>query len=479
MKTIGLNSNHTLNGEWWLPENPDVRRGGDLTIANAKGKLKLTDSFLPLPEDLPFGSQSWESDIIHGLLREMGLVTLVNSRVSSGFVFNRGHTAQPTSITPKYLALGEHIRKNQQYTSMSFRVPALDAWLAESMIEQSYYFDSDDESCLGSEYRISTKKESVIRINELQTEFKFTSAAENKSESANRLEIETSSWLIINPDEPQTFDWFLEKKNVVLSFITILCGLHFQADCIVAYFNENDEKRSCELVEELSRPYRSVSLAREDFFVLKSDLTDQLNGFLQKWAEVYRKFDQACQLAVSVITTEAPWKHLEFLSLMQAIEGFHRHKHSGNYTSEGDYEVIKKEIINSFPRGLSTDHREALKAKIKFGNEISLRKRFKDLLDDLPAELAVPLFGPSKKTPQRWIDTRNYYTHWDANSRENILNHLELYAATLILQLFLIVLYLREANVPDHIIKQALVNNQREHSRRLIFARQQYGTAFT
>ena len=43
-----------------------------------------------------------------------------------------------------------------------------------------------------------------------------------------------------------------------------------------------------------------------------------------KWFEIYNTIEMPSQLALNVFSSEKLWLHVEFLSLMQALEGFHR-----------------------------------------------------------------------------------------------------------------------------------------------------------
>jgi hypothetical protein len=104
MKKIGLSSTHSFYGEWWLPENPEVRKGGELTIESAKVRLNLTDSLFSSSDDSELETLFSEVGVIHGSLTKAGLVTLIKSKASTGFAFNRGYTARPMSARCEYLA---------------------------------------------------------------------------------------------------------------------------------------------------------------------------------------------------------------------------------------------------------------------------------------------------------------------------------------------------------------------------------------
>ncbi|MDN5873075.1 MAG: hypothetical protein L0H29_01670, partial [Sinobacteraceae bacterium] len=51
----------------------------------------------------------------------------------------------------------------------------------------------------------------------------------------------------------------------------------------------------------------------------------------------------------------------------------------GTYMSPEDYEAVRHALATAIPSSVGADHREALKSRIKYGNELSLRKRINGL----------------------------------------------------------------------------------------------------
>jgi hypothetical protein len=61
-----------------------------------------------------------------------------------------------------------------------------------------------------------------------------------------------------------------------------------------------------------------------DFYMLRNDMDADLGKVIMKWFELYPSFSSASQLALGVLYSKDLWLHVEFLTLMQAFEGFHR-----------------------------------------------------------------------------------------------------------------------------------------------------------
>jgi hypothetical protein len=66
----------------------------------------------------------------------------------------------------------------------------------------------------------------------------------------------------------------------------------------------------------------------------------------------------------------------KFLSLMQALETYHRRILGGNELSENHHNKRILEILTAVP----DQYRQWLEEKLKYSNELSLRKRMKELL---------------------------------------------------------------------------------------------------
>jgi hypothetical protein len=146
---------------------------------------------------------------------------------------------------------------------------------------------------------------------------------------------------------------------------------------------------------------------------------------------------------------------------MQALEGFHRALFFGNYIDDGEYELVKKALGDTIPAGLGSDHKDALRSRIRYGNQLSLRKRLDELAKGLPEEIGRTILGNDGKAPRSWIDTRNYYTHWDEELRANVLDSQGIYNANVRLRHFLRALYLNLMGIPSNAVLKSLRNSSR------------------
>jgi hypothetical protein len=146
---------------------------------------------------------------------------------------------------------------------------------------------------------------------------------------------------------------------------------------------------------------------------------------------------------------------------MQALEGLHRALFAGTYMDDNDYESVKKTLGDAIPAGLSPDHKDTLRSRIRYGNQISLRKRLDELVKGLPEEIGTIILGGEGSVPRNWIDTRNYYTHWDEELRGSVLDTQGMYNANVRLRHLLRVLHLNLMGIPPEAVVKSLRNGSR------------------
>ncbi len=104
------------------------------------------------------------------------------------------------------------------------------------------------------------------------------------------------------------------------------------------------------------------------------------------------------------------YNYSKFLGLTQTAELFHRARFTGKYVDDDKWSPMADRIVASLPANLEPAHWEALKARLRFGNEFSLRKRLRELADSLSGQMADHVV---KGTPSvdRIVNARNAVVH--------------------------------------------------------------------
>jgi hypothetical protein len=331
-------------------------------------------------------------------------------------------------------------------------------WLSPQVIQTI----KDDE---GYALRVKNVPPETIAIPSIDAELDFKLGAVG-SRAHSKATIVASGWLHLRPSEPKSLNWFLDQLSTVTSLLALLAEQPMPPDRI----EMKVEQRGVVLSVLVPRP--SVRYCNHedhnDFFVSRTRLGDDIGPIVANWFELFPRVQLPVGLALSTMASDDLWPHVRFLSLLQALEGLHRALLPGNYMEPEQYKHVEEALVEAIPSDIGKDHRSALKSRFRYGNEISLAKRLKTLAELLPVKLRTRILG-SKNVPQSWVDTRNFYTHWDEALRANILSGQAMFDASVRLTIFLRALYLRETGIPSDTLEAVLdgMSGEAQHLRQL------------
>ena len=141
------------------------------------------------------------------------------------------------------------------------------------------------------------------------------------------------------------------------------------------------------------------------------------------------------------------YPHQHFSALVHALESFHRKTAKGLYVPEVTYQPIFDSLVSAMPPALDSDHRAALKSRLKYGNEYSLNKRLSDLSSTLEPALQNLISPELKAFLGRVVATRNFFTHWELDSQVKPFDSAELPEAAWRLRRFLVILMLSKVGI--------------------------------
>ncbi len=136
----------------------------------------------------------------------------------------------------------------------------------------------------------------------------------------------------------------------------------------------------------------------------------------------------------------------QFLSLIMALEVYHRRLIGNEDISTEEHEERVKQILNNTP----DKYREWLKEKLKYSNEPSLRKRIKEIYDMLKNIGYVTDLIPKKKDfVDDVVNTRNYFVHYDQSLKNKALKGTKLYRLIQKLKVLVEICLLKEIGFLD------------------------------
>ncbi len=443
---FSITDEHQWAGEWFLPSAPDRQVPGVLKWSG-DASLQLNGSLEPVRSGTFEALSTAQHRVIHGLTTSGHKVTLLHvQKTGSGLHMGSAGVRFPANYRSSWIVVGAHVLDETLYSSARFEVPGMDLWL-----NRNWFTANIDKEFVSVVMRKpeanSVEIECIDAVVELAVQ--VMTGPFGPSTITGR----SVGSVITRPKAKRSAEWHLDQMGKVLALMAMVGGTSFAPRKIQLKI---DDGIPLDILVALKASKECGFHKHHEFYMLSSDAGLDVGKLVQGWFDLFEQLEMSIQLTLSAFASDDLWLHVEFLTLMQCLEGFHRASYPGLYMDRDDYDAVAAAIVGAIPTSLSSDHRKSLKSRIGYGNEISLAKRLGDLALDLDANLRSYLLGGNGKVPQRWVDTRNYYTHWDESSRAKVLSNSELHHVNARLRHWLRALYLDRIGVPyDKILKAA------------------------
>jgi len=205
--------------------------------------------------------------------------------------------------------------------------------------------------------------------------------------------------------------------------------------------------------QRISYPLPQKRHPRELTFTIHG-ISNEINSVMQKWSGTWQKYKPAQNLFFTVLRMR---KELTvengFLNLCHVLEAYHRIKSDETYMQAEKYEELLGVIIQAIPQ----EHKEYIRQRLQYGNELMLRKRFKQIYDLLPVKIQERI-GDRKNFCAKIVNTRNYLTHYDKNIKSLALSDGEMIKYEAIMIIICKTLFLLEAGINSETINLKLGN---------------------
>jgi hypothetical protein len=443
-------------GEWYLPAQPEQRVGGTLSYEAEQTELRLNNALLPIVGEIRADTQR-RYPVVHGVTAQGEAVTLLDA-VQAGFSlnFSSGGVRTPESLLAPLAIFGAYVTSETAYKELRCRIPGLHAWLRNKSIEVSHGEDAMSVSVMNF-------ADETTPVPAIDAELSWRFSAKG-THDVHVLSIAAEGWVTVRPHEPQQSTWFLDQIPKITSLLALLAGPQMPMDQLV--LNVGTPHPMYLLLSRLDEKYCNASTGSH-FFITRGALGSAFADVVAEWFRLYPTIQYPCSLAMSVMGSADLWSHVEFLSLMQALEGLHRALYNGTYMDPSSYVNVQGALVDAIPKSVSSDHRSSLTSRIRYGNELALAKRVGDLVSGLPQSLRNHIVAHNGKVPRAWIDTRNYYTHWDESLRANLLDAQGMFDASRRMTELLRTLYLQRIGVSQATLEGAFANKS-QWSRHLI-----------
>lgn len=435
-----------FRGYWWIPEHPEQRVPGTLEFSQAEITLDLlgrfkeqSSSFFPLPRPRILGDAEGNKSLT---LEDCG----PGGANLAGLV--------STKYVPTTVLVGAHYGPHEPVTfdTMAIHFDELDVWAAISGFSRKITTDENEAGetvlkAIDVHFEPPPAVEVTIAPG-VRLSLEFGWRYDDRTPLKPEVEIRQRAGLVLRFDDGVSVQ---DARSYVRQFRNFL-GL------AVARPVQPTEVKGIVLAPQDSQPDAFTKLKpqpivmevlyrlpdvderqgtrpiypHEMLFGLHH-VQDRLEAILQSWFAKQELLRPVFDLYFGAIYNRRAYLEQTFLSLIQAIETYHRRVHSSATEDPPDLHRKRlKAIVDAAPE----PHRAWLNEKLAFSNELTLSERIDAVLSRCP-QLVERIVGDKKAFNTRVRKARNYLTHLDPKSERAAPKGMELYPLTIQLRTLL------------------------------------------
>ncbi len=454
----------------FLPDNPERELTGNLVFSNKELKLDIVGDLRDRQSVEEMLDRNIRYPVINGWLVEKSgrseAITLCECRQKPKFSTG----VQTTTIDARYLIKGYHFPSLEgiKLEGLIVRYTNLEKWvnMLNVTIESTQH---PEKPCIFTATNIHQELFEPINIGELNEcsisiidiqwfDANSLQLARLLGADTSKITLEGRKKIQVKPNRPRDFRELLKVVYEIQEFLTFACGQlvlpysieteirgqsrQFDILDILRFRGEAESRISQgETIESIrppqlvDRPYRyqlkilfPTNVDNQTFDSRKilfrfTDIGNNPSHILQRWDEIREDLELVIQAYLRSHYIPVRHPHENFLSLAQAVEGFHRiyHNHRGEYCNKSKFEKIRKALKETFQaklKELDIDEAywDSLLKKPNYWNEFSLKERLDHLFsqdnftDCLPKSLFPDGFDFNEFN-RRVRDVRNNLTH--------------------------------------------------------------------
>lgn len=418
---IDLDQKLELKGYWYLPTDPQNRVAGILTYyPNEKIMLELIGCFGEYT--LAIFNKRDEEEIIYGRTEDGKDVTLINNIRALKVNFSADFPI--VRYTCNFMVIGRHIKgldEKRNYWATA-RMPELTLWSPPGALTTTLLFgknkDSVDHVCLSFSTEYRSRKNIICHVNvNDNTSIKIMKGVYYNGDHLAPV-VKQYSYLEVRKKEKSSIKELLTDIFVYEQFLS-LATLSITKSSKITLFDRNIYQQ-----EGKKRFYREIHIIHA-FTEMKNLEQQTITKFRPLfdyaaikdfYPEILRKwYNEPLELApirshlISSLEKKQVYSSVDFLIVIQALEGFCRRFRSKKYRKE-----------HGLPERDYSELFEIMNSLIDEFGDIDLIKKCEINIDAV-------------------VDSRNYYSHFmPMKDKPNTLDGFELYDLTTRLRILLI-----------------------------------------
>lgn len=422
--TMQLSEPIEKTGFFWLPGEPKNQLPGVLRISES-GKITLKISYsLNISEDItrkfppgfPLeGLENRNLNRIVGII-DNDLITLDECFYKDGNTSLTGGVSTLTIYANRaFIGVNYGEKEKISFSEIRFSIDNLDEWL----LVHGFRVKSNWKENGGLEnisINFSPPEEISFNLPE-EIELKFTFSWSWPSPNSTEVRINQKAYISLKSKELRPIEYFLDLVSKLHNFLCFAIDKTVSLDSVTGYSSEITQEIWEGKKDEIpikvyyrSIPYSEIKpeIYWPDMLFSYKEIADEFGEILNKWIKNYEIHEPAFNLYFASVFSGQKYLEWKFLSLAQGIETLHRRSSQEMEMPDEEFIKIKENVLEVTP----DEKQEWLAVRLKYANELSLRKRIKQMIKPFK-----DLFGNRRERDlfiSKVVDTRNYLTHYDS-----------------------------------------------------------------
>lgn len=453
------------DGKWRLAEGGDWISGILRSRSHSAFELDLQGS---LPGDLRKVFSDGNTVVLHGIVRNGDFLSA--EAFSESTLRASAFGIQKTYGVQRVIKGGHFPSLDPEILCLEFRLTHIEDWVRSPAFSFEEKFENYPH---GRSYQIAYKEPDSTTLAKVEdVDIKIIYWGTSGSPRPHDREISLSHFCGIRIDSisPKRFSELARLAGQTQALVSLATS-HRNSFVYFAGYQSMDTEA----------PLRKRPFNRIDFFPLGKpaeketeeilfphemlfNLEDALSSnplILQEWYRLWPRLKSIVQLYLGAMQNSEIYEEHRFLSLVQALEGFHRLYGTRNLLSPRDHKARVEEILANAPAG----QREFLRASLQHSNEPSLRMRLDEQLQQV-ARTLPDLATDSKSFISRVVNTRHFLSHSEPGLAKRAARGWDLYEDSIKLSIMMELLILEKLGFSPGCLKQLVERSQGRRARR-------------
>jgi hypothetical protein len=430
-----------IQGQWWLPGAPDVRRSGSLSVVDGGVRVHLHGRLAG--DGLPgLAGLTPVLQVVHGHLETGKHVTLRSAVIIKDTQTLIGEGGDHSEISASEALIGAHVDDphRAKFGAFSLTIPGLLRWAAVTGITESMEMEGEE---LRREYSYTRPAD---RICVLADGGRITlRACSTLGSGQGDTRVAISEWGILIVEPAETVDLSTFRRDYGMPLTRLLTFAHDQpveATQLAVRSEPGGDAAWIEVVTGREYQRELKERAGQDYVV--SGRTDEsFQGLIQKWLGLHERFRIPLDVHFAHAYEAGVVLERGLTESMQALEGLDRISNpvSDEVIEEHEADLARmRELLPDEPKRI-----RQLVGRLKYAYEPNLAHRLQRQLE--AEQGALPLEKKERNlVAENIARTRNLLTHLDSERERPTIQ--EMYDASASVTTLTKLIVLSELNVP-------------------------------